>query len=421
MPRTCQIEGCKKTAKLRSNTDPVKYFCKTSDDEHNNSKQGLSFTKLVNSPCQTCVSSGVEDVKEATYGPLVDGKLKRMFCKKHVTTDSNAPIASKIAKVRQCEFEGCQLQPSFSLPGETKRKFCKLHKPADAIRTIVATNRTCVYESEDGQRCTVSPVYGFADDKRARYCQAHRLHGMRNIVETKRGCEVDGCPIIRALFGLPGDKKATRCRNHRTESMVDVVTKKCNGCGLYVVNATKHQLCSYCSPGTMKQTTKEATIATLLQENFPNHRFDHNQTFPSDISCAIKKYRPDFSLDCGFYYLIIECDEDAHRQYDMSCERKRMYEISIGLGVPVIFVRYNPDHSTTGPSNHPQVYFQVRRDFLVKTVDTYLKTVSPDTMERVFERSTILVHYLFYDNVERSYERVTGIVEENGELEEHVL
>ena len=98
-----------------------------------------------------------------------------------------------------------------------------------------------------------------------------------------------------------------------------------------------------------------------------------------------------------------------------------MYEISLGLGVPVIFIRYNPDHSTMGPSNHPQVYFQVRRDFLVKTVDTYLKTVSPDTMERVFERSTILVHYLFYDNVERSYERVTGIVEEKGELEEHVL
>ena len=120
MPRTCQIKGCKKTAKLRSNTDPVKYFCKTSDDEHNDSKQGLSFTKLVNSPCQTCVSSGVEEIKEATYGPMVDGKLKRMFCKKHVTTDSSASIASKIVKVRRCEFEGCLLQPSFSLPGETK-------------------------------------------------------------------------------------------------------------------------------------------------------------------------------------------------------------------------------------------------------------------------------------------------------------
>lgn len=421
MPRFCQIEGCKKTAKLKSTTDPVKYFCKTSNDDHKNSKSGLSFTKIVNSPCQTCVSLDVEDIKEATYGPMVNGKLKRLFCKKHITKDSSDPIVSRTTKARQCAFEGCQLQPSFCLPGEAKRKFCQEHKPANAIRNIVATNKTCLYESEEGQRCSISPMYGFKDDEKPRYCQTHRLDGMRNIVETNRGCEVKGCSIIRAVFGVPGTKKATRCKNHRTENMVDVVTKKCNGCGLYVVNGTKNKLCSYCSPGTTKQRTKEAIIATLLREKFPNHTFDNNQTFPCEVSCSIKKYRPDFSLDRGFYYVIIECDEDAHRQYDVSCERKRMYEISLGLGVPVVFIRYNPDYFTMGPTHHPQVYFQVRRDFLVKTVDTYLKTVTPDTMERVFEKSTIIVHYLFYDNPVRSYERVIGLVEENGELEELVL
>ena len=421
MPRTCQIEGCKKTAKLKSNSDPVKYFCKTSDDDHSNGKTGLTFTKLVNSPCQTCVSLDAEDIKEATYGPMINGKLKRVFCKKHVTIDSITPIASKVAKVRQCAFEGCQLQPSFCLPGETKRKFCKIHKPANTISKVVATNRTCLYESEDGQRCTISPLYGFAEDQKAKYCKAHRLNGMRNIIETKRGCEVEGCPIIRAVFGLPGDKKATRCKNHKTESMVDVVTQKCNGCGLYVVNGTATKLCSYCSPVTTRQRTKEGAIATLLQEHFPNHTFDNNQTFACDISCAIKKYRPDFSLDLGFYYMIIECDEDAHRQYDDWCERKRMYEISMGLGVPVVFIRYNPDQFIMGSMDRHQCYFEMRKAILIKTVNTYLKTVTPDTMERVFEKSTIIVHYLLYDNTECSYERIIGLVEENGELEEHVL
>ena len=59
-----------------------------------------------------------------------------------------------------------------------------MHKPANTISKVVATNRTCLYESEDGQRCTISPSYGFADDQKAKYCKAHRLNGMRNIIET---------------------------------------------------------------------------------------------------------------------------------------------------------------------------------------------------------------------------------------------
>ena len=43
-------------------------------------------------------------------------------------------------------------------------------------------------------------------------------------------------------------------------------------------------------------------------------------------------------------------------------------------------------------------------------------------MEQVFERSTILVHYLFYDNTEASHERVVGLVEDrNGVMEEILL
>ena len=305
------------------------------------------------------------------------------------------------------------------MPGETKRKFCKLHKPKNAIRHIVASKRTCIYESKEDGRCIISPVYGFADDQKPRYCQTHRLDGMRNIVDINRGCQVVGCPIVRAYFGFPGDKKATRCRNHRTERMIDVVTKKCNGCGLYVVNGTKNKLCSYCSPDTKKQRQKEAIIENILKLSFPTHNFVNNQTFASDTSCSIKKYRPDFSLDLGFYYIIVECDEDAHRQYDNSCEKKRMYEIASGLGMPVVFIRYNPDSFTMGnETKHARISSEFKRMQLVRTIDTYLNTVTYESMDEVFKKSTIIVHYLFYDNQEPSYSRVVGLVENNEDLEE---
>ena len=109
-------------------------------------------------PCQTWVSLAVEDEKEATYGPIVNGKLKRMYCKQHIIKDESVEIVPKIAIVSQCIFEGCQLQPSFCLPGETKKKYCKLHKPKNALRHIVASNQTCIHESAEEGRCIITPM-----------------------------------------------------------------------------------------------------------------------------------------------------------------------------------------------------------------------------------------------------------------------
>ena len=91
--------------------------------------------------------------------------------------------------------------------------------------------------------------------------------------------------------------------------------------------------------------------------------------------------------------------------------------------MPVVFVRYNPDNFTIGSGE--RIYCELSADFkrvqLVRTVKHYLKTVLSETMETVFKRSTILVHYLFYDNTDQSYERKVGIVENNGILEDIVV
>lgn len=76
----------------------------------------------------------------------------------------------------------------------------------------------------------------------------------------------------------------------------------------------------------------------MLKHDF---KFTSDKTFIND--CCLR-YRPDFLFDCGSYYLIVECDEDAHNQYDKECEIIRMNNISSGLGLPTKFIRYNPDN-----------------------------------------------------------------------------
>jgi hypothetical protein len=48
-------------------------------------------------------------------------------------------------------------------------------------------------------------------------------------------------------------------------------------------------------------------------------------------------------LDLYTHVIIVEIDEDQHRDYS-NCENKRMMELSQDLGHrPIIFIRFNPD------------------------------------------------------------------------------
>ena len=58
--------------------------------------------------------------------------------------------------------------------------------------------------------------------------------------------------------------------------------------------------------------------------------------------CSLR--RPDLLLDLGNQVIIIEIDENGHRDYDGICENKRIMELSMDLGHRhAIFIRFNPD------------------------------------------------------------------------------
>jgi hypothetical protein len=89
----------------------------------------------------------------------------------------------------------------------------------------------------------------------------------------------------------------------------------------------------------MRQKTKELKLKSWIEENYTY--FIYNKKVNMNSTC--QTYYPDFLKDCGTFFLILECDEDAHKSYPASCERIRENNIVFALGLPCVFIRYNPD------------------------------------------------------------------------------
>ena len=290
MPKTCKVVSCKRLAKWISSTNNKLYICDLLDEEHISFKSDETFIKLVNSPCTVC------KVKEATFGPVINGKVKRMYCKEHSMQKSDTVIQHKKDVKRKCEVEGCIVEPSYCNPGETRRRWCNKHKPVEYTR-----NDICQHVFDDQSTCKIQACYNFPTLSTALYCNNHKLDHMINIHDKNRGCNIPECVVTRATFGFRGDEKPTRCANHKNEGMEDIINKKCTSCGLFIAIKANDFTCSYCSPTHPRQRrTKEQTLKTFLETHFSSYNFTYNQSFKADSLCMLARYRPDFSL-CLLY------------------------------------------------------------------------------------------------------------------------
>jgi Probable Zinc-ribbon domain len=165
----------------------------------------------------------------------------------------------------------------------------------------------------------------------------------------------------RGVFKSSNNKYHFICdRGHRSEKPVyevsDETTKqwceqcnKCPSCGLW---RTLGKLCSYCKPKNHNKLyikTKEYRVVKFLREVLPDVDFIHNKSVGKD--CTDRHMFPDIRYDCVIerdesiipYHLIVEVDEYQHRGASYKCDQQRMHDIVAKLGVPCIFIRYNPD------------------------------------------------------------------------------
>ena len=165
---------------------------------------------------------------------------------------------------------------------------------------------------------------------------------------------------------------------------------KCQSCPKCLLWMTHGKLCQYCKPknkNKLYQKTKEYAVVKFLREKLPDYDFIHNKSVGSHCTKEEKQNSnghlfPDILFDCGYYHLIVEVDEHKHRGANYKCDKQRMYDIIAKLGLPCIFIRYNPDNKNSN------------KKILLKMVKKYIELEIDD--DNVWDEYGFKVKYLFY-------------------------
>jgi hypothetical protein len=361
--------------------------------------------------CKKHKNADMEDVSGKKHCESIGCKLsasfdfkggKGRFCNKH-QLDNMVNITAKV-----CKYEDCIIIPSFGKKGE-KAEYCKKHSTKDMIDCI---NKRC-----DFSGCTkLNPIYTFLNSNK-RYCKSHSEEGMIDIVHSIcHSCDK------RAIYGIPGNKTsscythkkagmikrsnfkcklckkpavygnnniAMHCNDHKSDDEINLIEKECVSCHLVMI-LDKDGKCEYCNPITFN-TVKLAKQTALF--NYLDSCKLYGTSTDRIIDGGIcGKERPDRIFELDDKIIIIECDENQHKDRNCSCEQIRMINIGNSFGgLPVYFIRWNPDDyipelDSTLPDKLEKRY-SILSKFLLDIIDNNIK----------IPIALISTIYMFYD------------------------
>jgi hypothetical protein len=162
---------------------------------------------------------------------------------------------------------------------------------------------------------------------------------------------------------------------------------------------------------------KEHILRDELRSHFKDHCID--LFFDKRVEGGCSRRKPDVLIDCLLFSIVIECDEFQHKQYDSTCEHKRMMELFEDLGSrPLIMIRFNPDSYTHSngtriktcfnpliseeDSNRKRFYDIQEEEWKART--TLLKCVISQFLQKdTFPEKEITELQLFYDGFDYFY------------------
>jgi hypothetical protein len=317
-----------------------------------------ALPEMVNVVSKFCVNQGC--YIRPTYNTV--GSKIPMYCKQHALPEM-VNVVSKF-----CVNQGCYIHPTYNSVGSKTPMYCKQHALPDMINVV---SNVCINPG-----CNIRPNYNIIGSKKALYCKTHALAGMIDI--KNKICKYPEC-TARILYGIPG-KPPTNCAKHRETGMlqrpngkcisckapaiygiklkprhcethkvdedVNLTERECISCGLlYVLD--KDNRCENCNPESFARAAlaKQNALMTYLDvHGHPGTTLD-DRIIDGGV-CG--KERPDRVIDLGDKIIVIECDENQHRERACSCEQARMVNIAQSFGgVPVYFIRWNPDNYKT--------------------------------------------------------------------------
>jgi hypothetical protein len=195
-------------------------------------------------------------------------------------------------------------------------------------------------------RCTRCPR-----GKKAGLCAEHGKR-RNNCMDCLR--ERGSLPVRNG--GLSTDGEICRHRMARKHCLQCGGSHLCTFCRLTQVKR-KGSECSGCrrwrNHDTPRKPREQAVLdfvrAEVAAGRFPP--FDSaDKRADRDLDPAVYgSWRLDVLWKLGSHWVVLEVDEDQHRGYDASCERRRELDIlNSARGLPVRVLRYNPDGFATG-------------------------------------------------------------------------
>lgn len=114
----------------------------------------------------------------------------------------------------------------------------------------------------------------------------------------------------------------------------------------------KHGRCEFCDPTRFE--TNRLAKQTALMEYLDRRGLRGNSTDIVIDKGTCGRERPDRIFDFEDKIVILECDEHQHRDRQCLCEQTRMVNITQSYGgIPVYFIRWNPDNYTAPGSGLP--------------------------------------------------------------------
>lgn len=292
--------------------------------------------------CGDCKKENMVDIK---HPKCIICKIKRPFF--GLPNDKKAQYCCDCKKIDMINIKSpkcivCKKTiPSFGLPDDKKAQYCGDCKKDGMINI---KSHKCI-------KCNIKhPSFGLPDNKVAQYCRDCKKDDMINIKSPK--CII--CKKIEASFGLPNDKKRQYCFNCKKDDMVNVKDNKCKSewCSTIAIVKKYEGYCAYCftniypdKPVSRNYKTKEREVVNFVKDNFEEFTIKTDKKIYDGCS----RKRPDIFIDLGYQVVIVEVDENQHRDYDCSCENKRLMELSQDVNHrPIVFIRFNPDDYTIG-------------------------------------------------------------------------
>lgn len=322
-------------------------------------------------------------------------ETKRLYCKKHKL--ENMIDLANLNNL--CNHKECKYYAIYNEENEEKPLYCKFHKTDNMICKI---KQLCDYED-----CNITASYNFPNNKQRLRCSKHKEEGM---IDVKHYICIEKDCNIFASFNYEGEKKWLYCVKHKKDNMINVKNPRCKFERCMVDGNKKYDgYCLFCFihlfPDveiTRNYKTKEKHIVDNIKNNF----IDFSWISDKKIQDGCSNRRPDLVVDFGFNILIIEIDENQHKNYN--CENKRTMQISQDFNHrPIVLIRFNPDNYTNTKNetilgcfkydNKGILIIRNKKDF-EKRLKVLYKEIEYWSNEKNINEKTLHIINLFYDN-----------------------